>query len=329
MNSGDREILVETQELKVYYSADGGLLGRNRQTLRAVDGVNLQIKRGELFGLVGESGSGKSSLARAILGLTPLTYGRIVFRGLELTAANLRGARRHMQMIFQDPFSSLNPRMTVSEIVAEPLRIQKVGSRQDQASRVRELMTLVGLSVDSVQRYPHEFSGGQRQRIGIARALSTEPDFIVCDEAVSALDVSIQAQIINLLKNLQERLGLTLLFIAHDLNVVRIVSDQVAVMYLGRVVESGPTAEIFHRAKHPYTHALLKAIPVADPHIAKASPRKPLQGEIPSPVSPPSGCTFRTRCPYATPLCAEREPITQKVSHNHFVNCHYWEDLTF
>jgi oligopeptide transport system ATP-binding protein len=281
--------------------------------VRAVDGVDLEIRRGEALGLVGESGCGKSTLARLITALLPVTQGKIIFEGQEITkmrGARLRRVRRKMQMIFQDPFASLDPRMTVGDIIQEPLDNYGVGSGSDRHKRVQELLRLVGLNPNFTNRYPHEFSGGQRQRIGIARALAVNPSFIVCDEAVSALDVSIQAQIINLLQDLQHEFNLTYLFIAHDLAVVRHLSDRIAVMYLGKIVETAGRNDIYDHPQHPYTRALLSSIPVPDPSVERARAPILLKGEIPSPVNPPSGCRFHTRCPIARApgICSEQEP---------------------
>ena len=281
--------------------------------VRAVDGVTLEIRRGEALGLVGESGCGKSTLARLITALLPVTRGKIFFEGQEITAmrgGRLRRMRRKMQMIFQDPFASLDPRMTVGDIIQEPLDNFEIGSGKQRQRRVQELLRLVGLNPNFTNRYPHEFSGGQRQRIGIARALAVNPSFIVCDEAVSALDVSIQAQIINLLQDLQKEFNLTYLFIAHDLAVVRHLSDRIAVMYLGKVVETADRNDIYDHGQHPYTKALLSSIPVPDPAVERGRAPINLKGEIPSPVNPPSGCRFHTRCPIARApgICSEQEP---------------------
>jgi oligopeptide transport system ATP-binding protein len=282
-------------------------------SVRAVDGVTLEIRRGEALGLVGESGCGKSTLARLITALLPVTRGRIMFEGQEITALRgrrLRKIRRKIQMIFQDPFASLDPRMTVGDIIAEPLDNFDIGSGKERGVRVQELLRLVGLNPNFTNRYPHEFSGGQRQRIGIARALAVNPSFIVCDEAVSALDVSIQAQIINLLQDLQREFQLTYLFIAHDLAVVRHLSDRIAVMYLGKVVETADRADIYEHSQHPYTKALLSSIPVPDPSVERNRAPITLKGEIPSPVNPPAGCRFHPRCPIARApgICSQEEP---------------------
>jgi oligopeptide transport system ATP-binding protein len=298
-------------------------------SVRAVDGVTLEIRRGEALGLVGESGCGKSTLARLITALLPVTGGKITFEGQEITkmrGARLRRVRRKMQMIFQDPFASLDPRMTVGDIIQEPLDNYGIGSGRDRQMRVQELLRLVGLNPNFTNRYPHEFSGGQRQRIGIARALAVNPSFIVCDEAVSALDVSIQAQIINLLQDLQREFNLTYLFIAHDLAVVRHLSDRIAVMYLGKIVETAGRNDIYDHPQHPYTRALLSSIPVPDPEVERARAPILLKGEIPSPVNPPSGCRFHTRCPIARVpgICSEQEPpLEPHGGRDQVAACHF------
>ena len=300
--------------------------------VRAVDGVDLEIRRGEALGLVGESGCGKSTLARLITALLPVTSGKITFEGEEISkmrGARLRRVRRKMQMIFQDPFASLDPRMTVGDIIQEPLDNYGIGSGRDRQRRVQELLRLVGLNPNFTNRYPHEFSGGQRQRIGIARALALNPKLVVCDEAISALDVSIQAQIVNLLEDLQREFKLTYLFIAHDLSVVRHISDRVMVMYLGKIVEVADSAGTYTNPKHPYTKALLSAIPVPDPRIQRGKRLVELKGEIPSPLNPPSGCRFHTRCPIAhvpTP-CAEVEPPLEEKLRDHHAACHFSQDV--
>jgi oligopeptide transport system ATP-binding protein len=316
--------VVEVENLKMHFDAGGGgFLGlRPRQKVLAVDGVTFAIKQGETLGLVGESGCGKSTLGRTILQLHRPTAGQIRFKGqdlLRLERETLRTLRRHMQIIFQDPLSSLNPRMTVGNAIGEPIREHGLAAGRAVRERVEELLKLVGLNPSFINRYPHEFSGGQQQRIGIARALSLSPEFIVCDEPVSALDISIQAQIVNLLEELQERLGLTFLFVSHDLRVVRHISDRVAVMYLGKVVEIAETDELYENPLHPYTKALLSAVPVVD--VASKRSRIILQGEVPSPINPPSGCHFRTRCPVAIDHCAQVEPELVSKSANHQVAC--------
>jgi oligopeptide/dipeptide ABC transporter ATP-binding protein len=314
--------MLEVRNLKKYFPAGSGLLGARNETIKAVDGVSFGIRRGETFGLVGESGCGKSTIGRCILRLIEPSAGQVNFQGtdlLTLGSEELRRRRRDMQIIFQDPYSSLNPRMKVGEIIEEPLIIHRTGARTERRERVAELLRLVGLEPAHAARYPHEFSGGQRQRIGIARALALNPSFIVCDEPVSALDVSVQAQVVNLLQDLQEKLGLTYLFISHGLSVVEHISSRVGIMYLGKLVEVASSEEIFKNAQHPYTRALLSAIPVPDPDSRRE--RLPLAGEMPTPTRPPSGCRFRTRCPLAEPRCAESEPEMVKVAPGHFVAC--------
>jgi oligopeptide transport system ATP-binding protein len=322
-SNGNSSALIEVRHLKTWFPAPGGLLARVREHVRAVDDVSFDVERGEVLGLVGESGSGKTTVGRSLLRLIQPTAGSIRFDGLEVTAlshAELRAFRRRAQIIFQDPFASLDPRMTVAEIVGEALAIHKLArGRQARAERVAELLGLVGLSPEHMGRYPHEFSGGQRQRIGIARALAVEPEFIVADEPVSALDVSIQAQVVNLMRDLKARLGLTILFIAHDLAVVEYVSTRVAVMYLGKLMEVAPARELCRNPKHPYTEALLSAVPVPDPKTRRG--RIVLKGDIPSPIDPPSGCVFRTRCPYALPACAEGVPDLREVAPGHAKAC--------
>lgn len=320
MNEGDGN-LVEARNLKKYFPL-GGVLGPRHEEVKAVDGVSFSIRRGETFGLVGESGCGKSTTARCILRLIEPTSGEVSFEGrdlLSLSADELRRLRRDFQIIFQDPYSSLNPRMRVGQIIEEPLIIHRIGTGEQRRQRVKELLEMVGLESEHANRYPHEFSGGQRQRIGIARALALSPKFIVCDEPVSSLDVSVQAQIVNLLQDLQEQLGLTYLFVSHGLSVVEHISTRVGIMYMGKLVEIAPSREIFHNSLHPYTRALLSAIPVPDP--SRRRERVALAGEIPAATAPPSGCRFRTRCPISEPRCAEVEPEMVEVSPGHFVAC--------
>jgi oligopeptide/dipeptide ABC transporter ATP-binding protein len=320
--------LLSVAGLSKHYPVQAGLIarlaGRRRPPLVAVDEVSFDIARGEIFSLVGESGSGKTTLGRCLLRLVEPTSGRILFDGTDLATlspAGLRAARRDVQMIFQDPFSSLNPRLTVGEMLAEVLRVHRLRPEREIAARVAELLGLVGLPAEAAGRAPRAFSGGQRQRIGIARALAVEPRFIVADEPVSAVDVSVQAQIMNLLLDLRDRLGLTLLFIAHDLSVVRYLSDRVGVMYLGRIVESGPRDLIFGAARHPYTQALLRAAPRPDP--ARRGGAAALAGEPPSPLNPPPGCHFHTRCPRATEICRTNTPPPETVGAGHVVRCHH------
>jgi oligopeptide transport system ATP-binding protein len=315
--------LLEIRHLKTWFESESGVFGHGKTYVKAVDDVSFAIATGEVLGLVGESGSGKTTVGRTILRLIDPTSGEILFKGRDiarLPQSALRRYRREAQPIFQDPFASLNPRMRVEEIVAEPLVVHDIGNgRADRRARVAEILRLVGLSAEHMSRYPHEFSGGQRQRIGIARALAAGPEFIVADEPVSALDVSIQAQVVNLLHDLKRRLGLTLLFIAHDLAVVEYISDRIVVMYLGRVMEIAPASELCRSPKHPYTEALLSAVPVPDPD--RKGKRIVLQGDIPSPINPPSGCVFRTRCPYAIADCAARVPEPREISPGHIKAC--------
>ena len=316
--------LVRIEDLVKYFPAGGGLFGRT--VVHAVDGVSLAIEAGETLGLVGESGCGKSTLGRVIVRLLPATSGHIYFKDTDLTKVRgekLRRTRQEIQMIFQDPYASLNPRMTVGDIVSEPLRNFGVARGRKAEQKVQEVMRVVGLNPNFVNRYPHEFSGGQRQRIGIARALVLEPTFIVADEPVSALDVSIQAQIVNLMEDLQAKYDLTFLFIAHDLSVVKHISDRIAVMYLGKIVEIGTSNAIRDRPLHPYTKVLESSVPVPDPDLESA--RKPilLKGEIPSPVNPPSACRFHTRCPIAQQICSEVEPPLEMKENGRFAACHF------
>ncbi|HEX2325524.1 MAG TPA: oligopeptide/dipeptide ABC transporter ATP-binding protein [Chloroflexota bacterium] len=304
----------------------GIIFQRKVGAVRAVDGLSFSIRKGETMGLVGESGCGKSTTGRAILQLHRPTSGTVQFEGVELTRLKgepLRKMRRQMQMIFQDPYASLNPRMTVGSIIGEPLDIHNLARGKEKQQRVEELLRVVGLNPYFANRYPHEFSGGQRQRIGIARALAVNPSFIVCDEPISALDVSIQAQIINLLEELQDEFGLTYLFIAHDLSVVRHISDRIAVMYLGKIVELADRLELYEQPLHPYTKALLSAVPIPDPTIERKRERIILTGDVPSPVNPPPGCHFHTRCPLADTICREQEPEFREVTPGHWAACHF------
>ncbi len=314
--------IVEVRNLKEYFNINMGMF--RTKPLKAVDNVSFAIQPGETLGLVGESGCGKTTVGRTILHLYKPTGGEVLYKGRKIqTKADIQAFRNKASMVFQDPYSSLNPRMTVADIIGEPLDVHKLySSRQERQERILELMGYVGLNSEHAARYAHEFSGGQRQRIGIARALAGNPDFIVCDEPVSALDVSIQAQVINMFAELQEKFGLTYLFIAHDLLVVRHISDRIAVMYLGKMVELADANEIYDHPLHPYSKSLLSAVPVPDPKIARANQRIVLSGDIPSPLNAPSGCPFRTRCPYACDKCAESMPDFQEVSAGHFVACH-------
>src|SRR5262245_48140987 len=321
--NGSNGNLVEAKNLIKYYPVRGGLLYRTVAEVKAVDNVSFSIKQGETFGLVGESGCGKTTVGRTLLRLVPATAGAVTFEGKDvfgLGASALKRLRRDMQIIFQDPYSSLDPRMPVGEIVGEGLLVHGIGSKKEREERVRETMSRVGLRGQFVRRYPHEFSGGQRQRIGIARALVLRPKFIVCDEPVSALDVSIQSQILNLLRDLQGEFGLTYLFIAHNLAVVKYISDRVGVMYLGKLVEVAETPELFARPLHPYTQALLSALPEPDP--TRRAKRIVLTGDVPSPINPPSGCRFHTRCPVAHEMCRQVEPPLAVATSGHVAACH-------
>jgi peptide/nickel transport system ATP-binding protein len=324
--------LVELDQVEMHFPIKSGLvLDRHIGDIRAVDGVTFDIRKGETLGLVGESGCGKSTVGRTILRLYKPTGGRIVFDGQDITTlgeSDLRPLRRRMQVVFQDPYASLNPRHSVGRIVGEPLRVHGLANRRAAAGRVRELLQIVGLPPDAGGRYPHEFSGGQRQRIGIARALALNPDFVVCDEPVSALDVSIQAQIINLLENLQREFDLTYLFIAHDLAVVKHISDRIAVMYLGVIVEVSPADELYDNPLHPYTISLLSAVPIPDPVVERQRATILLAGDLPSPANPPPACRFHTRCPYVQPTrCRDEVPPLRELSPGHTVACHWAEDI--
>jgi peptide/nickel transport system ATP-binding protein len=324
--------LVEVEHLKVYFPIKSGLvLDRHIGDVRAVDDVTLEIKRGETLGLVGESGCGKSTVGRTILRLYNPTAGRIVFDGRDITKLNdreLRPLRRRMQMVFQDPFASLNPRHSVGRIIGEPLGAHRLARGRTRTKQVRDLLEVVGLPADAASRFPHEFSGGQRQRIGVARAVAANPDFIVADEPVSALDVSIQAQIINLLENLQEEFDLTYLFIAHDLAVVRHISDRIAVMYLGVIVEVSPAEELYEKPLHPYTISLLSAVPIPDPVVERQRETILLAGDLPSPANPPKACRFHTRCPYVQETrCRDQVPPLRNLGGAHSVACHWAEDI--
>ncbi len=327
------QVLVHVDGLVKYFPIKRGVLRKTVGHIKAVDGVSFDIYKGETLGLVGESGCGKSTAGRSILQLEVPTAGSVEFAGRELTTMgrnDLRRARRHMQMIFQDPYASLNPRMTVGSIISEPLVIHGLGDSADRKERVQELLRVVGLNPYFVNRYPHEFSGGQRQRIGVARALATNPSFIVADEPISALDVSIQAQVVNMLDDLKSELGLTYLFIAHDLSMVRYISDRVAVMYLGRIVELSTRDEVYDHPLHPYSQALLSAIPVPDPDKEARRQRIILEGDVPSPANPPTGCRFHPRCAYATEVCREVDPEFRNMGTTavpHMVACHHAEQF--
>ncbi len=324
--NNQKEVLLHVDNLVKHFPITQGIIIQKQVgAVHAVDGVSFDIYKGETLGLVGESGCGKSTTGRTILQLYRPTSGSVYFEGKDLVAMKgeeLRKTRKRMQMIFQDPYASLNPRMTVGEIVGEPMLIHKTYSGKELEDRVADLLALVGLNPAFSNRYPHEFSGGQRQRIGVARALALDPSLIVCDEPISALDVSIQAQVVNLLEDLQAELGLTYLFIAHDLSMVRHISDRVAVMYLGIIMELAEREELYNNPLHPYTQALLSAVPIPDPYAEEKRQRIILEGDVPSPVNPPSGCRFRTRCPLAVDICAQEKPEFREIKQGHFVACH-------
>ena len=327
MYNKNAETLLEVKNLKKYFDASSGLFGKNKKYVQAVDDVSFELKKGETLGLVGESGCGKSTTGRTIIKLYEPTEGQIIFKGQDISKlkkSEMLPFRKNMQMIFQDPYASLNTRMTVGDIIAEPLEIHGMATKAEMKDKVQQLLHDVGLNPDHAARYPHEFSGGQRQRIGIARALAVEPDFIICDEPISALDVSIQAQVVNMLEDLQKNRGLTYLFIAHDLSMVKYISDRIGVMYLGKMVEMTFSDELYKNPLHPYTQAHLSAIPIPDPDIAKQSHRILLTGDVPSPIDPPSGCRFRTRCPKAMDICKEAEPQMKELAPGHFCACHLY-----
>jgi oligopeptide transport system ATP-binding protein len=322
----ENKSLVSVQHLVKYFLLPKSLFSLEQKVVKAVDDVSFEVYQGETLGLVGETGCGKTTTARTILQLYRPTSGKILFDGVELVGLpenDLRKMRRRMQMIFQDPYASLNPRMTVGAIISAPLDVHTDMNKAEKQNRVQELLKIVGLNPDFVNRYPHEFSGGQRQRIGIARALAVNPDLVICDEPISSLDVSIQAQVVNLLEELQDRLGLTYIFVAHDLSMVRHISDRIVVMYLGKVVELADRNEIYLRPLHPYTKALMSAVPIPNPDKARNRKRIILAGDIPSPMSPPVGCNFNTRCPIAAEKCFKDEPEYREISPDHFVACHF------
>ena len=329
MTVQNKNILLSVDDLKVYFkiSPKGAMPWTKKLDLKAVDGVSLDIFEGETLGVVGESGCGKSTLARALIKLVPICDGKVVWLGNDITSLNEKEMlphRKNLQMIFQDPLASLNPRMTIGNIIAEPLTIHYPHlTKAEIKDKVKSMMKKVGLLPNVINRYPHEFSGGQCQRIGIARALILEPKLIICDEPVSALDVSIQAQVVNLLKELQKEMGLSLIFIAHDLSIVKHISDRVLVMYLGNAVELSTSTQLFKDPKHPYTKALLSVVPIPDPKLERNKKIELLEGDLPSPISPPSGCVFRTRCPKAQDLCAQKKPAFKEESEEHFASCHF------
>ena len=321
--SENTNILLETKNLSKYFTGKKGLLNRQPAQVKAVDHVSLTVNKGETLGLVGESGCGKSTLGRTILRLIPATEGQVLYNGEDILTYDKKKMwemRRKLQIIFQDPYSSLNPRMTVYDLISAPLEVYKIGTKAERREMVEEILQEVGLDKQYLNRFPHEFSGGQRQRIGIARALILNPEFVVCDEAVSALDVSVRAQVLNLMRNMQQKKNLTYLFISHDLSVVRHISDRIAVMYLGSVVEVAEKAQLYSNPMHPYTKALLSAIPLPD--VKKKRQRIILEGDVPSAYNPPSGCKFRTRCPYATDRCRQEAPVLQEVEKGHKAACH-------
>ena len=326
--AGDRKVLLCTEHLVKEFPIGG--TKKNPLVVHAVSDVNLEIYEGETLALVGESGCGKSTLGRVLIRLLDATFGKVEFEGQDITAmkeAEFAKIRRQLQIIFQDPYASLNPRMSVAKIIEEPLTTYGLKDKKELEARVKELMKEVGIPEEFYNRYPHQFSGGQRQRIGIARALAIEPEFIVCDEPISALDVSIQAQVVNMFEELQQEMGLTYLFIAHDLSIVKHISNRIGVMYLGKLVELADSYELTFHSVHPYTKSLISAIPIADPKTSRESKRIVLSGDVPSPVNPPSGCTFRTRCPYATELCAEKAPEWREVSKGHYAACHHLDKI--
>jgi peptide/nickel transport system ATP-binding protein len=323
----EKQVLLSVKDLKKHF-----FMGKN-EILKAVDGISFDIYKGETFGLVGESGCGKSTAGRTMIGLYERTDGEVIFNGKDVHSMSEKERfqfHRQMQMIFQDPYASLNPRSTVKEIISEPMEVHGLyPNKKERLERVYELLEDVGLNRDHANRYPHEFSGGQRQRIGIARALALDPDFIIADEPISALDVSVQAQVVNLLKRLQKEKGLTYLFIAHDLSMVKQISNRIGVMYLGHIIELTASNQLYKKPLHPYTQALLSAIPIPDPDIEDKRERIILEGELPSPMNPPSGCVFRTRCPHAMEVCAQKKPVWQEIDEDHFVACHlYNEELS-
>lgn len=329
MSNQPKQPILKVNRLKKYFSLSSGIFSSNQQVVKAVDDVSFEIYKGETFGLVGESGCGKSSLGRTITQLYDATEGEVIFNGVDLTKLKpkeLKPYRKSIQMIFQDPYSALNPYMNVEEIINEPIDIHLKVGKKEKRKLVIDLLKKVGLKEADLKKFPHEFSGGQRQRIGIARALAINPDFILCDEAISALDVSIQAQVVNLLKDLQDELGLTYLFVAHDLSMVRYISDRIGVMYLGRIVEIAESEELYKKPLHPYTKGLFSALLIPDPKQTVLDENEnSIQGELPSPINIPNGCRFRSRCPYAMDVCAHKDPTLQEIETGHFVACHLYD----
>ncbi|XIJ22778.1 ABC transporter ATP-binding protein [Lacrimispora sp. JR3] len=323
----DNKYLVEVQNLQQYFPVSGSKLFE-KKVVKAVDNVSFGIKKGETLGLVGESGCGKTTTGRTLLRLYEPTSGKIFFEGKDITKVNMLPYRQKMQIVFQDPYASLDPRMTVGDIIGEAIDIHRLAAnKKERQEQIISVLSTVGLNSEHANRYPHEFSGGQRQRVGIARALAVDPQFIVCDEPVSALDVSIQAQVVNMFEQLQEERGLTYLFIAHDLSIVKHISKRIGVMYLGKMVELADSYELAFHSLHPYTKSLISAIPIADPKLSRESKRIVLEGDVPSPVNPPSGCRFRTRCPYADELCAAQEPEWKEVASGHYAACHHLDKV--
>lgn len=324
----NNELLIEVKNLKKYFPVKNKFLVKEKKAVKAVDGVTFNIRKGETFGLVGESGCGKSTLGRTITGLYDITEGEILFNGVNISTLSKKEKKSFyskIQTIFQDPYSSLNPNMTVGELIDEPLSLHTSLNKEERYSKIKELLNVVGLSENDINKFPYEFSGGQRQRIGIARAVSTEPDFILCDEPISALDVSIQAQVINMLEDLQEKLGLTYLFVAHDLSMVKHISNRIGVMYLGKIVEISESDNLYKNPLHPYTKDLLSAIPIADPEKAKENKLNIINGDIPNPINIPSGCRFHTRCKYATEECKTKVPEVIEIEKDHLVACHLYK----